>query len=64
MSAGGALLYVLKSTLHTRRGSSTAEHSLNLLSNGECWLNRLNTWSDITEGPRVAPTEMGPPGRR
>ena len=61
MSAGGALLYVLKKYFaHSKR--KPAEHSLNLLSNGECWLNRLNTWSDITEGPRVAPTEMGPPG--
>ena len=53
-----------KSTLHIRR-RTTAERSLSLRSNGERWLCRLNTWSNITQVTkveRVAPTEMGPAG--
>ena len=40
------------------------EHSLSLLSNGERWLCRLNTWSNITQATElereVAWADMGP----
>ena len=39
-----------------------AEHSLSLPSNGERLLNRLNTWSDITERLLVRASGAGRDG--